>query len=66
MELADAERERLRAAGGEDLLGGLRRAADAFVVGDARRAVIAGYPWLPERGRDTMIALPGLCLARGA
>ena len=64
VDLADAERERLRAAGGEDLLGRLRRAADAFVVGDARRAVIAGYPWLPERGRDAMIALPGLCLAR--
>ena len=28
-------------------------------------AVIAGYPWFGEWGRDTMIALPGLTLATG-
>jgi 4-alpha-glucanotransferase len=28
-------------------------------------SVIAGYPWFGDRGRDTMIALPGLTLATG-
>ena len=27
--------------------------------------VIAGYPWFGDWGRDTMIALPGLCLVTG-
>src|SRR5262249_22553689 len=27
--------------------------------------VIAGYPWFTDWGRDTMIALPGLLIARG-
>ena len=46
-------------------------AADAFLVRrgvggptDAR-TVIAGYPWFNDWGRDTMISLPGLCLATG-
>jgi len=30
-----------------------------------RTGVIAGYPWFGEWGRDTLIALPGLTLARG-
>jgi predicted glycogen debranching enzyme len=29
------------------------------------RSVIAGYPWFGDWGRDTMVALPGLCLATG-
>jgi 4-alpha-glucanotransferase len=29
------------------------------------RSVIAGYPWFGDWGRDTMISLPGLCLATG-
>ncbi|MFI4949122.1 MAG: amylo-alpha-1,6-glucosidase [Alphaproteobacteria bacterium] len=29
------------------------------------RSAIAGYPWFGDWGRDTMIALPGLCLATG-
>ncbi|MGH2374876.1 MAG: glycogen debranching enzyme N-terminal domain-containing protein, partial [bacterium] len=29
------------------------------------KTVIAGYPWFADWGRDTMIALPGLCLATG-
>ena len=29
----------------------------------ARPHVIAGYPWFGDWGRDTMISLPGLCLA---
>jgi predicted glycogen debranching enzyme len=28
-------------------------------------SVIAGYPWFTDWGRDTMISLPGLCLATG-
>ena len=42
-------------------------AADAFVVrrGEDLRTIIAGYPWFSDWGRDTMIALPGICLATG-
>jgi predicted glycogen debranching enzyme len=50
----------------------LTLAADQFIVrqpavsGAAEGAsVIAGYPWFGDWGRDTMIALPGLCLATG-
>jgi predicted glycogen debranching enzyme len=45
----------------------LALAADAFVVrrGEDLRTIIAGYPWFTDWGRDTMIALPGLCLATG-
>jgi predicted glycogen debranching enzyme len=42
------------------------RAADAYLV---RRGVgstiVAGYPWFTDWGRDTFIALRGLCLATG-
>lgn len=45
-------------------------AADAFLVRRAggrgdQPAVLAGYPWFGERSRDTLIALPGLCLVTG-
>jgi predicted glycogen debranching enzyme len=67
--LMAAERRRLRicGGGGEGALPELRRAADAFVVrrGTAGRTIIAGYHWFADWGRDTMIALPGLCLATG-
>lgn len=45
----------------------LSRAADAYLVelSPKRSAVIAGYPWFGEWSRDALIALPGLCLARG-
>lgn len=45
----------------------LALAADGFVVrrGSNQRAVVAGYPWSGERSRDTLIALPGLCLVTG-
>lgn len=49
----------------------LTLAADAFLVRRSvagapdGRSVIAGYPWFNDWGRDTMIALPGLCLATG-
>ncbi len=29
------------------------------------RTILAGFPWFGEWGRDTMIALPGLCLVTG-
>lgn len=39
-------------------------AADQFIVRrqDKLHTVLAGYPWFSDWGRDTMIALPGLCL----
>ncbi len=41
-------------------------AADQFIVERGKlSSVIAGYPWFADWGRDTMIALPGLCLATG-
>jgi predicted glycogen debranching enzyme len=45
----------------------LARAADQFIVRrrDGLHTVLAGYPWFGDWGRDTMIALPGLCLANG-
>ncbi len=54
-------------AGDDDTVRALTLAADAFVVrrGEDLRTVIAGYPWFSDWGRDTMIALPGLCLATG-
>jgi predicted glycogen debranching enzyme len=30
-----------------------------------RTTILAGYPWFTDWGRDTMIALPGVCLATG-
>jgi len=33
--------------------------------GTERATVIAGYPWFTDWTRDTMIALPGLCLTTG-
>lgn len=46
-------------------------AADQFIaarplegMADAL-TILAGYPWFGDWGRDTMIALPGLCLATG-
>jgi predicted glycogen debranching enzyme len=44
----------------------LHRAADAYVVAGQRgKTIIAGYPWFTDWGRDTFIALRGLCLAGG-
>jgi len=43
----------------------LTLAADQFIVkrGADLRSVIAGYHWFTDWARDTMIALPGLCLS---
>jgi predicted glycogen debranching enzyme len=49
----------------------LALAADQFIVdrptdvNPTGKTIIAGYPWFGDRGRDTMIALPGLTLATG-
>ncbi len=57
----ESERARREAFSADPLL----LAADQFLIdreGD-NRGVIAGYHWFTEWGRDTMISLPGLCLA---
>lgn len=44
----------------------LARAGDVFIVErNGEAAIIAGYPWFEEWGRDTMISLPGLLLIPG-
>lgn len=55
----------------------LHRAADSYLVHSNRRTtrghgqsppgltILAGYPWFTDWGRDTFIALRGLCLATG-
>jgi predicted glycogen debranching enzyme len=42
------------------------RAADAYLVQRGTgKTIIAGYPWFGDWGRDTFIAMRGLCLATG-
>ena len=42
----------------------LDAAADSYLVGrGSGKTIIAGYPWFGDWGRDTFIALRGLCLA---
>jgi len=42
------------------------RAADAYLVKrGSGKTIIAGYPWFGDWGRDTFIAMRGLCLATG-
>lgn len=56
-----AERQRRNA-----LQSDLHRAADAYIVQRGTgKTIIAGYPWFTDWGRDTFIALRGLCLATG-
>lgn len=51
----------------DDVTKQLLLAADQFIVkrGDDLKTIIAGYHWFADWGRDTMIALPGLCLSTG-
>lgn len=42
-----------------------RAAADYLVLRGSGRTIVAGYPWFTDWGRDTFIALRGLCLATG-
>ncbi len=56
-------REQLVAGYLNENLKRLAFAADQFVVNRGRlKTIIAGYHWFSDWGRDTMIALPGLCL----
>jgi predicted glycogen debranching enzyme len=68
-ESARAVADRLRAqeeARRKAFPGALARAADAYVVRrGSGRTLVAGYPWFTDWGRDTFIALRGLCLASG-
>ena len=54
-----------------DWIAQLVLASDQFVVkrfrsdGSEGRTIIAGYPWFADWGRDTMIALTGVCLSTG-
>jgi predicted glycogen debranching enzyme len=44
----------------------LERAADAYLVKRSKgKTLIAGYPWFGDWGRDTFIAIRGLCIATG-
>lgn len=50
----------------DTLVATLWRATDAFLCKtDRGPTVLAGYPWFADWGRDTFIALPGLCLVTG-
>jgi predicted glycogen debranching enzyme len=58
---AREERERRQALGDD-----LARAGDQYLVRRGTgKTIIAGYPWFTDWGRDTFIALRGLCLATG-
>lgn len=42
----------------------LHRAADGYLVSrGSGKTIVAGYPWFTDWGRDTFIALRGICLA---
>jgi predicted glycogen debranching enzyme len=44
----------------------LMRAGDSYLVRRGTgKTIVAGYPWFTDWGRDTFIALRGLCLATG-
>lgn len=58
-----ATRERKRR---EKLGSAMEAAADAYIVRRGEgRTIIAGYPWFTDWGRDTFIAMRGLCLGTG-
>jgi len=61
-----ARREALVLDTRDDFARELHLAADQFLIErDEKKTIIAGYHWFTDWGRDTMIALPGLCLATG-
>lgn len=43
----------------------LRAAHKFWIETQSRTSILAGLPWFTDWGRDTMIALPGLCLRTG-
>jgi predicted glycogen debranching enzyme len=59
--IADTERRRRAALGGP-----LEQSADQYVVRRGMgHTIVAGYPWFTDWGRDTFIAMRGLCLSSG-
>src|SRR6185369_7036215 len=49
-----------------EFLSRLHQSADGYIVnGRHGKTIMAGYPWFTDWGRDTFIALRGLCLAGG-
>ncbi len=59
--VSHAERARRLALGGP-----LEQAADQYLIRrGAGRTLVAGYPWFTDWGRDTFIAMRGLCIATG-
>jgi predicted glycogen debranching enzyme len=59
--LRESEKRRRARLGGR-----LERAADAYLVRrGGGRTIVAGYPWFTDWGRDTFIALRGVCFATG-
>jgi predicted glycogen debranching enzyme len=61
------DRDRAAEADRRSALGtSLDRAVDAYLAQRGRgRTIIAGYPWFTDWGRDTFIAIRGLCIATG-
>ena len=58
-----ARRERVRRA---RFASPAHRAADDYIVQRGRgKTIVAGYPWFSDWGRDTFIAVRGLCIAGG-
>jgi predicted glycogen debranching enzyme len=53
---------------GDPFLDDLIRSGNQFIVhrkSTQSASIIAGYPWFTDWGRDTMIAIRGLCISRG-
>ena len=60
---SSSRRERARRSAFSDPVA---KAADSYLVARGQgRTIIAGYPWFCDWGRDTFIALRGLCLSTG-
>lgn len=63
----EAKRRESHPRTGDDLFDELARRAENFLVEPAAGdpAILAGFPWFADWGRDTVIAAPGLTLATG-
>ncbi|MBE0619076.1 MAG: glycogen debranching enzyme family protein [Burkholderiales bacterium] len=61
-----AQRVRELEAARRKPLAPLDRAAESYIVRRGRgHTILAGFPWFTDWGRDTFIAMRGLCIARG-